>query len=244
MKFLKTNKEKIIFVGDIHGNFDYLSHHISEYNLINYDIIICGDCGIGFDENWERKTLSSLNTTLKRTDNKLYFVRGNHDNPTFFDNSHGFNYNKNFSNITFVADYTIIQTNNINILCIGGGLSIDRLHRTEGKSYWKNEFPIYNEEELLGIKDGIDVIVTHTAPRYTPPFTKDGVEFFINYDRLLEEDVLKERSILTKVFDCLLSSNKLPKKWYYGHFHFSNFMTYKGVDFCGLDVYEVAELRI
>ena len=70
----------------------------------NPDFIIfsCGDFGVGFgynnprEEKKEHKKLSILNDFLNKRNIFLYVVRGNHDNPIFYDGNH------NFSNIIFM----------------------------------------------------------------------------------------------------------------------------------------------
>ena len=54
-----------------------------------------------------------------------------------------------YSHIKFISDYSIIQTIDGNILCIGGATSIDRVARILNKSYWDNEniIPIGDEEK-------------------------------------------------------------------------------------------------
>jgi hypothetical protein len=56
-------------------------------------------------------------------------IRGNHDDPYYFNNK-VFSY----SNVELLEDYTILTVGNDNILCVGGAISIDRLYRLETDS--------------------------------------------------------------------------------------------------------------
>ena len=57
----------------------------------NTVFIVVGDCGFGFPETKEdkiRKMLkSNFNTFLEKRNLYLLFIRGNHDDPSYFNNS-------------------------------------------------------------------------------------------------------------------------------------------------------------
>ena len=66
---------------------------------------------------------------VQQANNWIVFVRGNHDNPAYF-NGNAFAYKRFIA----VPDYAVIQACNRTILGVGGGISIDRVPR---KEKWK-----------------------------------------------------------------------------------------------------------
>lgn len=212
----------IIFLGDVHGNLNLLKFYISSMKLTNTIFIQLGDLGAGIIH---QSAYTFLNTTLVETNNILYAIRGNHDDPECFETTHNVE-----SNIIFVKDYDIIRLLDKDILFIGGAISIDRRVRVqEGYPYWLDE-PVktdpYYLQELIKVKN-IDICVTHTAPLFVFPYT------FVTTDKVLEYELRNERIYLEKVYE--LIKNKGLRKWYYGHFHNSGTELYDKVEFNLID---------
>ena len=63
---------------------------------------------------------------MSEANNWIVFVRGNHDNPAYFDGVQ-FNHKRFLA----VPDYTILSACNHTILCVGGAVSIDRCLRMQ-----------------------------------------------------------------------------------------------------------------
>ena len=61
---------------------------------------------------------------MNQANNWIVFVRGNHDNPAYFDGAMF-----NAKRFITVPDYSILQACNHTILCVGGAISIDRIYR-------------------------------------------------------------------------------------------------------------------
>ena len=111
--------------------------------ISNSCIVLCGDVGLGFSPNLENMKISFLNKLCEKTNNYIIAIRGNHDNPEFFKGI----YNKRFK---AVEDYSVVQFKDKNILCIGGGTSVDRIYRKDNKwRYWEDEKII----ELYWVRD-------------------------------------------------------------------------------------------
>ena len=148
------------FVGDIHGSFEPTSKFSTKIrqkeNVIYFQ---CGDFGIGFGEiDKDIKKLNILDELLQQRNSELYVIRGNHDDPKYFNGS--FN---QFTNIKFLPDYSILEIQGHKILCVGGAISVDRVFRKEGLSYWKNE-PFVLKDDYKELPTDCDIIVTHSAP--------------------------------------------------------------------------------
>ena len=115
--------KNIIVSGDIHGEFNTLVFKLCvRYQMRDTLLIIAGDCGFGFEKpGYYTNMLKENSGRLSKANNWIVFVRGNHDNPAYF-NGKTFAYKRMIA----VPDYTVIQACGKSILCIGGGISIDR----------------------------------------------------------------------------------------------------------------------
>ncbi len=203
-------------LGDIHGNFSHLEYRIKHGASKN--IIQVGDFGLGFRrEEMDIQTMDRINKTLVENNKHLYAIRGNHDNPKFWEGS----YNK-WSNITLVKDGNIIPIEGHKVLFMGGAVSIDREVRKAGVDYWLAECFDYDEDQLaedLKACGGVDIVVTHTAPSFCYPRVFNSlVHRYAAEDPTLLEELTLERSLVDRAYQVICEHSK-PKTWVYGHFH-------------------------
>ena len=245
---MKTFKHIVVF-GDIHGEWDILPNFIRDYELDNCAIIVAGDFGIGFESmKSEIKRINYISKRLKHTNSVLYAIRGNHDNPEYFTG------NFDTDNFKLVPDYTVLNLNNINILCVGGAYSVDRVvrksyYRPREKrtdvivinDYWKDEFFNYDHEKIISLKN-INVVITHSAPDIAPPYLKTGLETWASKDKNILQDCNIERSQLSQMFNNLKDNGNEISLWFYGHFHQSNSIEHNGTRFIGLSINQFKEI--
>lgn len=241
----------IYFLGDIHAEFNILKQQIISNDIKDCHIIQIGDFGIGFDslEN-DKQTLGHLNKFFRLRNIDFYALRGNHDDPKFFNGDY------NLSNLKLLKDYTQLNINDINFLFIGGAISIDRIPRMKrnevnksldnpNRCYWKDEIFNFDEDKLNSI-EGVDVLVCHNAPDFAVPNNNFGfpdiVREFAEKDSNLIKELLDERKIITKAFDILSEKNNI-KHYIYGHFHRSYNMKIVDTNFRVLNCHELWELR-
>lgn len=257
MKLINLENKPTYIVADVHGAFDVFERNISIYDLKDCNIIVAGDCGFGFyKRTYYQNVIASINNHLKERNIHCYMIRGNHDDPSYFDDNE-----INFSNVKAISDYTVLSINNHNILCVGGALSIDRIYRInnywqrvddyaivmnipleEAKSkilpsYWVDEKPIYDENKLNELKENnidIDIVVTHTSPSFAFKSDKNGIEYWINKDNKLSEELDEERTVLNKLYEKLINDNHPISKWVYGHFHGHNVEVINDIEFTAL----------
>lgn len=237
----------VYVVGDCHGKFTLLLYKIKESKMTDSAIILAGDVGIGFEKpEYYKHIYNKMKKVLTDQNIHIYMLRGNHDDPEYFDGE-----KISFSNFVAIPDYSVISfidSDKIkrNILCIGGAISIDRTWRKNQKwgvkGYWENEFPVYKPEILNKIKeDGvlIEAVVTHTSPDFAPLEDKSGISGYLDNDDNLLKDIINERDILTKIYDHLVIGHKQPiKTWVYGHFHeHHTYYSSEGVKFLMLDMF-------
>lgn len=250
MNIVESDKKNIVICGDIHREFETLVYNLKINNITDSLIIVAGDCGFGFHKaSYYDMLYKRLAPKLRTQENIIFFVRGNHDDPAYFDG-------KTFvkKHMRCIADYTVVSVAGHNILCVGGAISIDReprlremeLNRILGKDkqpfYWKDEAPVFLPDEIKeltqsGIK--IDTVVTHTAPDFCEKRSKSGLTEWVKLDPHLLNDIALERLSMTSLYDELIENEHPLESWYYGHFHSSWRSNVARVDFIMLNVLEI-----
>ena len=77
----------IIVSSDIHGDFNQLVFTLCiQYQLTDTLLIVAGDCGFGFEKKEYYEQMVRRNAKrIQQANNWIVFVRGNHDNPAYFD---------------------------------------------------------------------------------------------------------------------------------------------------------------
>jgi DNA repair exonuclease SbcCD nuclease subunit len=249
--------ERLLYLGDIHGNFKLIHDYVKMYAITDAHIIQVGDFGVGFQTvEKEKRMLEMYHTQLVKNNVHVWAIRGNHDYKPHFDNDPF-----GFTNIHLVKDYTVLNLAGKNILCIGGAVSVDREWRKTRKqkegifennnlgieSWWNDELFELDIQKLSEFRD-IDIVVTHTAPDYCTPDNKMGLGYFVNNiiketgDEALRTDLLVERNLLTQAFTILRLNNSIENH-YYGHFHKSDLLTMYGTKHRLLGVGELWEER-
>lgn len=249
--------EKVVVCGDIHGDYNMLVNKMCvQYGLTHTLLIVAGDCGFGFEnKGYYDNIVRRNNKRMAKADNWIVFVRGNHDNPAYFDGS-AFNYER----FKAMPNYSVIQACGHNILCVGGAISVDRQYRLDyiakqrikpdkdnpfaRNVYWSNEASVFEADKLAAITENcaIDVVVSHTAPSFCELKQKDGLKSWADNDKDLLFDVSYERKQMDDIYEYLVSHDNVPDYWFYGHFHQSWHKDINGTTFLMLDIMEIEEM--
>lgn len=193
--------------GDLHGKITKFKQTINFFNITNSNLIILGDCGVGFDKVPLEKDYLDLYYICKKTNNKLYMIRGNHDNP-----DHWLIHHKEILekyNITLLHDGTITINDN-KFLIVSGGISVDRKFRALGFTYWESEkigFPVCKSEKIYGV-------LAHVGPNPPVIHHKVNLDNLMKHDLELDYDLKEEQKLVN---DIILAFK--PDKWFYGHYH-------------------------
>ncbi len=251
MKLYKTynfdnlNYESLYVVGDLHGLFELFRFKLKELKITNSIFIVAGDCGFGFEKKGHYLNIYRKFSKLLLENNiTILFLRGNHDDPYYFDG-----FELNYKNFICIPDYSIISFNNENILCIGGAVSVDRMVRKideinsgfKYKLYWNNESVNYRPTILEQIKNdnvNINHVITHTKPSFIPPYGKEGISIFLDADKILLDDLIEENKLFDNIFNDLVKKYSYQiNNWVFGHFHQHSVNFYDGVRFINLDMF-------
>lgn len=199
--------KQILFLGDIHGNWNELLFKIHLKKISNANIISVGDLGVGFNPSRDMATYGLLDKEFKQNNINFYAIRGNHDDPSAFKG----NDRICLDNFELVEDYSVFEHNSKLIQLIGGAVSIDRTGRTVGVSYWEKEGVVFNRDAC----QKVDILVTHTAPSYCfPQQFNEMVYGWAREDAYLIEDLTDERAVMDEIFKICN-----PHLHLYGHFH-------------------------
>lgn len=207
----------IYLTGDTHGLEDFHKLHIfagehPELTKNDY-VIVAGD----FGAIWSEKTLVANLKYFTELPFTVLFVDGNHEN---FDllNSYpvetwnGGKVHKIKPDIIHLMRGQVFEIEGKIIFTFGGATSIDRDWRIEGRSWWKQELPTYEEldegiENLKRFGNKVDYIITHSCS-----------ERAMMYPAIRNSATLKldcpEVQMLSYIED-----NATFKHWYFGHFH-------------------------
>lgn len=219
------NNRGLLFCGDIHGELNYLVNVIlkAQNKISESDIIICGDFGVGFGGPNSLDVLyDKVKKTLEENDLNIYAIRGNHDDPAYFDGTH------TYDRLKLLKDHEVVEICGKKIYPIGGGISVDidfpdaikgRSRREynnylislgSSKRVWWPDEEISKKTSDLPIK--VDVIVSHEAPlSFDPPLIRESQVQYETYKKILDD-----RNYLDFVLREVRSS-----WWFYGHYHHS-----------------------
>lgn len=221
------NKEKVLVVADLHGEWNELNKLI---NKKKPDIVFqAGDFGYWpcLEQPYSRITDGVLYPAwkvkgIKPQGSKVYWCDGNHEQFSSADFFHKFSRNpiKVYKEVYYMprgSVYTLQDGRNV--MFIGGADSIDKHHRTLGVDWFKEELISYKQQNfILDYVGNIDIVISHTCPTEWKP----------------REDLFgKEEDPTRKVLSAVLEKFK-PDHWYSGHFHIEKSGKYKNTEWHSL----------
>ena len=210
MKMMKKmdDSKPIFYIGDHHGDWKQLFWFVNRAKLESCYLISVGDSGIGFrPKNEQIENINELNKKFKKLDIIFMSIRGNHDDPSYFQGDDRIC----LDNFKLIEDYSVYEHNSKQIQFIGGATSIDRSMRREGVSYWSGESLNFQKGRL----QKVDTLVTHTAPSWCfPQGFNEMVYSWAREDAYLLEELIDERAVMDEILKACDPSLHL-----YGHFH-------------------------
>lgn len=207
--------------------FMKLAANMPKFTIDNAIVFVLGDCGFGFNRfNYYRALFEKNNEIFKEHNIHIFFIRGNHDDPSYFSEE-----KIDFSNIKTLPDFTIVNTEKHNFLCFGGALSIDReiikeqekeinrYIRDENKHkklYWEDEMIKLDDETKDYIKsNNFDIILSHAAPSFLNDVFSRNINFK-EFDKSVKSDLKKQNQVLDEIYN--ISKEKI-QGWFCGHYH-------------------------
>ena len=205
----------MIITGDTHGTLDLetLRNYCYNFDVRKEYIVILGDVGVCFHGGIKDEMVRE---ELERIPSKeVLFIDGNHENFEILNSYeveewNGGKVHKISDKLIHLMRGQVYEIEGKKIFTFGGGNSIDKQWRIEGRSWWREEMPSKEEYEegLLNLEkvgNKVDYIFTHTAPR---EICKRMVKKMYSGEEELQDYLQR------------ISETVDFKKWYYGHWHF------------------------
>jgi hypothetical protein len=223
---MKTN----YLLGDHHADYDDLLRAILRKGLRGVRIIHVGDGEEGYPDVWDGETAERLDNGFASLDIEYLSIRGNHSNPHVFDGS------IMLPNFKLLPDYTRMEIDGESWLFVGGAVSINRLDREPGKTWWPEEDMVLRED-LAG---PADVLVTHGGPLWLAPPPNPLVECFIQAEEAIDCKTLRQELLDEQIRHDRLFELVRPRFWYYGHHHHSATHQHEGCEIRQLGPTELA----
>lgn len=251
MVFDYSNYSNIVFIGDIHNNWNNVVKQLSNYSDTLF--ISTGDTHLGeYQFNFDIERLENIEYSLSTNNNVLVLIRGNHDNPKYFKKKSTFRslLEETAEHVILAPDYSIIKTSKYNILCIGGARSVDRVFGIKDVTWFQNENIQKPEDNFFNQDNAIDIIVSHSAPLFAEPLEfsnalKHYNSFIVNayslYDMKMKNDIYKERLLLKGIYEKLNNKHHI-QYLVYGHYHKSIESKYNKTKCISLSVGEFKSL--
>jgi hypothetical protein len=206
---LKTKPTYIL--GDHHSDYDDLIRALLRRGLRGCRIIHVGDGEEGYPDVWDDHTVERLDSAFASLEIEYLSIRGNHANPHVFDGS------VHQPNFQLLADYTRQEIDGQTWLFVGGAVSVNRLDREPGKTWWMGEEMILDETRA----QPADVLVTHTGPSWLTPPGNAMVDYYAAAETsigttTLRRELRDEAARHDRLFEFVR-----PRQWYFGHHHHS-----------------------
>lgn len=209
-------RRRIFVTGDTHGS-DLLAIHAfcdNHPELTKKDcIIIAGD----FGGIWAEDALDDSLKLFSDLPLTVLFVDGNHENFDLLNAYpvemwHGGKVHIIKPDIIHLMRGQVFEIGGRTIFTFGGATSIDKVFRTEGRSWWAQELPTFEEldEGFTNLKrygNKVDYIITHSCGQRALMYPQMRISASIKFE-------CPESQMLSNFEDIVDF-----KHWYFGHFH-------------------------
>ncbi len=223
---------KVLLVGDTHGGIREAQYAVSAAQSNDVELIIqLGDFGFkfarGFLDQWAVAPCP------------VYFLRGNHDDTDWLKERNGGHLTGDDPvevalNIHYLPDGARLKIGDSWVAVLGGAVSIDRQHRREGVTWWRDEVT-----SAQGVADLLqhDFMNTWSKPKTVDVMLCHDVPECPNEIRKLiggyKDDPGSEgnRKMLRHAFDYLR-----PSRLFHGHYHHPYVEDFEGCEVRGLDM--------
>lgn len=241
-------ENKLYACGDIHGDTNELTWEIIKRDLKDCTIILLGDVGIFRYRDY--KHYKYLDLACAERNITVYALRGNHDNPGFFNdltNPIIKRFWEKFTNFKPLRDFDIINYKGYCILTLPGSISRDRCTRKSWHSTNINVYDYYRggdwwAKEVIppipGTLPEFDIILSHNGP-----ISCRGIitipDSFKAQDEHIESDIAEEQKYLHSIH-----SKYKPKAWWFGHYHHEYTYKLDNTQFRILAISELIEFKL
>ena len=191
---------KILFIGDVHGQFSELAHLV---NNSNADIAIqCGDFGIWTDCVPGNPIPKKYHLNLNKP---VYFVEGNHDNHAWLSSLGATEGVQLSPNLTWMPRGSKAEFGGKRFLFCGGADSTDKAYRLayHPDTWWPGEVIDTSILDKVNKDEYFDFVIAHDRPDFVTRAVAPDV-------RLMGNSSMALSSLYGKI---------ITKNWVCGHWH-------------------------
>ena len=189
---------KVLITGDIHGDFAQLNNIL---NKKRPDLTIC--CGdFGYWPKLTRRGEDKTIDNIKTHGGKILWCDGNHEDHWSIRDRETDELAPNIFYMPRGSTYTLDDGRTI--MFMGGGESIDKMHRTLGRDWFPEEVISSRDMQNLPEKE-VDIFISHTCPNELVDIMR------FKYPSKTLEPSNQALSQLWEIYR--------PKLWFFGHWH-------------------------
>lgn len=195
-RFIPTNKK---YFNDIYNKYleaDYLM--VGEYQIKK----ILDD-------------IQNITTLLQEKNSRLFLFRNIENDPKYYqEGTPQYESINKYPCIKTIPDYSILIMEDGPALCVGGGISLNRIAKKHyekiysTQTYWEDEETIYNPKILKEIKDTYDISSIFFYGLPTELDYLDPSQIQIKSDPEILEKYLKQRDILQDIYNLFKNPDK------------------------------------
>lgn len=214
-----VSKSSTIFLGDTHGDFNWIIQVLEKDAKID-TVIQVGDFGY-----WEHTKegvafLDGLSEICSGENIEFYFLDGNHENHDMLvGHNNGLSYG---DDPVWVRDglwwlprgSTLLLEDGRTMMALGGAPSVDVAHRTRGVNWWAGEEITQVDKAFAMGKSGIDILASHDAPSDLSLWQILAGSRGFNLNQSMKIRCAAHRQIVSDVF-----ASCGAKSLVHGHYH-------------------------
>lgn len=213
---------QVLFLGDTHGSFQVFEKAVRQARKYQTNVIVqLGDFGYWVHVDPGKSFITYLNVLLEREDMWVLWIRGNHENTEelfkHFEEPYPDELIQISSRIWHVPDGMFFSIGDTSFLACGGSVSVDKAHRVEGLSWWRDETISYRQVTECTrpevVDSVVDVVLSHDAPDLVPLRTLLGGSG-LHLSEQLDAEAAGQRALLSAVVG---ATN--PEFVFHGHYH-------------------------
>ena len=189
---------------------------------IQQDTLYIINGGMGLNNSSIEQFIHSfalINDWLNKNNIHVGIIRGANDDPSLFKKKP-----INFSNVKMYDDCTVASIEDTNILCIGGGCSIDKSwklnkekYSTYRMYYGSEEHPTFSLGHITDFIENneITLVVTALAPTFVgESYNSMKSNKWLKNDNESLEEINMQRSRMDELYTMLVKYGKTPKRWF------------------------------
>ena len=215
----------IYVTGDTHGD----KGRIVEFDKVlkaGDIVIVCGDFGyLYYDDVKERHFLDDMEARPYT----ILFADGNHENfPAIYSYPeeiwNGGKIHRIRKNVIHLCRGQVFEIEGLKFFTFGGGYSLDKASRTEGRGWWPQELPTQEEYDegkrnLEKHSWDVDYIITHTL-------NYKSIQVLAAMDKYnMIKPITSDEAPLNFYLEDVRELTQY-KEWFFGHFHLDKRIDY------------------